>query len=83
MLKEIELLYQYNENRYGVFMYEVDKEDYPAYLQMIPFEMNIEMIQKRLTQMYYRHLQVIFPPLLIQSVKIFLGNSCRYAFNKS
>ena len=60
-------------------MFEVDKDDYPAYLAIIPFEMNISMIQQRLNNMYYRHIQVNIPSLhTLPNPKGYYG---RYAAN--
>lgn len=59
ILNDIELLYKNNTDRYDVFMDDVDRKVFYDYLSVVPFEINIHEIQKRLENLFYKHNDVI------------------------
>lgn len=80
ILNDIELLYKNNTDRYEVFMSDVDKKVFFDYLSVVPFEMNIQEIQKRLEHIYYRHSDVKHIHLSLSYHSI--GHHCRYPVNQ-
>lgn len=67
--QDIEKLYDLNQIRYVPFYEEVDKRAFQIYPTIIALEMNIQAILSRLSNMYYRHKEVlahlIIPPLIL------------------
>ena len=59
-MKGIETLYESNTEHYEIFLEEVDKVAYKDYPLIVPFEMNLEKIKKRITNSYYRHKEVFY-----------------------
>jgi len=59
LLRETQILYDSNTEHFEIFLEEVNKTAYKDYPLIVPFEMNIEKIKKRLVNSFYRHKEVL------------------------